>query len=496
MNQSQVPPMMPQSNLGDNFNPLSYLQQSKEPDMSVNLPHFSLSTPPPAVPPPISTVDLIEKLAKLKAAVPPVVDVPQTLQQPSRLLDSHVDLEKDRQHLHQASAFMFKDEVVPLPPEVPIQPKKDKVKEKAKGVEIEKKPTVEKKSVAKTKPTTVTTEKAKSPVKKKPEIPKPESQKQQVKHKEQVVQSVTSNQKSLTAKAVSSTKKNTEKPKEPKKEVQHAPTKTKKDEQSPPWSKVNSTTVKPLTEILKIEQKEERKRKTENNKKSVPVEVVEEEKSSGWTKLPVNIKNRAMSLKEIQAEQKKIQTHDAKIKQVTSAVQNSVSSNDKKGAWAGTKTAAENLKWAPQGGKPLKVSPAQTSKVTTSVVNSLSSGFWMCSPQNQSVKQEGSKVQKMKDERTELEEWCVKVLLNATGRDTKGVDIPELIKILIDVESASDVRDYVVNFFGDSKGINHFITQFLDRKSKFRQKRFASTNSHLDNLLVPAPALMPNTVIV
>jgi PERQ amino acid-rich with GYF domain-containing protein len=88
---------------------------------------------------------------------------------------------------------------------------------------------------------------------------------------------------------------------------------------------------------------------------------------------------------------------------------------------------------------------------------------------------------KAKDEFTK---WCESVL---QGLET-SVDIPTLVEFLKDLESPYEVQDYIKSYLGESRQVQVFAQQFLEKRSKMRN---ASKPKQEDSLWGPAPALNP-----
>ncbi|XP_044726768.1 GRB10-interacting GYF protein 2 isoform X2 [Chrysoperla carnea] len=87
----------------------------------------------------------------------------------------------------------------------------------------------------------------------------------------------------------------------------------------------------------------------------------------------------------------------------------------------------------------------------------------------------------------EFSSWCTKALTTINGQ----VHIPTFIGFLMDIESPYEVKDYVRTYLGDSNAVNEFARQFLERRSKAKQRNRAALQ-HTDDMCVPAPAVNPS----
>lgn len=88
-------------------------------------------------------------------------------------------------------------------------------------------------------------------------------------------------------------------------------------------------------------------------------------------------------------------------------------------------------------------------------------------------------------QKDELTTWCQTVL---QGIET-SIDLPTLVEMLKDIESPYEVHDYIRNYLGESKQVQTFAQQFLEKRSKLRNA--AKPKHEEDGLWGPAPALNP-----
>ncbi|XP_037869544.1 GIGYF family protein Gyf isoform X13 [Bombyx mori] len=86
----------------------------------------------------------------------------------------------------------------------------------------------------------------------------------------------------------------------------------------------------------------------------------------------------------------------------------------------------------------------------------------------------------------EFENWCTSALSSWSSK----VDVPTFVGFLKDIESPYEVKDYVKCYLGESKDLNDFSRQFLERRSKLLRVGMVTPS---DDLCSPAIAINPRT---
>jgi len=243
-----------------------------------------------------------------------------------------------------------------------------------------------------------------------------------------------------------------------------------------------------LQEIQRMESEKEQLEKAFREESMHEAQMLEEQermkrqKSSNWG---VTGNFYVKSLSEIQAEESKVQK-DRHMREI----KGKRLSRDTEPELALGKSSGSS--WA---GKIASSSP----NVTTNHLNKTESGiapsdgFWEPivpehreAPGNKQSKKPANTADG-KEGKNEFESWCARAL----ERLNTEVDIPTFLNFLIDIESPYEVHDYVRSYIGEGKAEKKFATQYLERRSKWKNAK-RSGKKHDDDLTTPAVALSPS----
>lgn len=63
----------------------------------------------------------------------------------------------------------------------------------------------------------------------------------------------------------------------------------------------------------------------------------------------------------------------------------------------------------------------------------------------------------------------------------------------MEIESPYEIKDYVRTYLGEGNASNDFARQFLERRSKAKQRNRAALQQ-TDDMCVPAPAVNPSNI--
>jgi len=243
-----------------------------------------------------------------------------------------------------------------------------------------------------------------------------------------------------------------------------------------------------LQEIQRMESEKEQLEKAFREESMHEAQMLEEQermkrqKSSNWG---VTGNFYVKSLSEIQAEESKVQKdrHMREIKEKRL-------SRDTEPELALGKSSGSS--WA---GKIASSSPNVTNNHLNKTESGIASsdGFWEPlvaehreAPANKQSKKPANTADG-KEGKNEFESWCVRAL----ERLNTDVDIPTFLNFLIDIESPYEVHDYVKSYIGEGKAEKKFATQYLERRSKWKNAK-RSGKKHDDDLTTPAVALSPS----